>query len=215
MFSAKINPLKLRKQAAFTLVEVVLGVLILALLGGVLFTLVETTLGAASQLSIKQGQTQELNGLIEICRQTFATLDGRAQFTSSVKPATGGGYAQELRVENGPLAFAWQGSGSETGITTISPRPQANGLLAFCLLHEPNELSQEESNLPVPKPKWFVLMRDLKKMEWRFFDSRSNAWRKEWEEGGFRPSMIELLIQSPASPEETRVVFPMLSAAQE
>ncbi|MEO7931886.1 MAG: hypothetical protein ABIT76_01885 [Chthoniobacterales bacterium] len=197
-------------RSAFTLIEVVLGVLILGLLAGVLFTLVESTIGAAAQLSIKQGQTQELNGLIEICRETFATLDGRAQFTSTVKPATGGGYVQELRIEDGPLAFSWQGNGTETGITTVSPRPQANGLLAFCLLHEPDADSTENDSKLAPKPKWFVLVRDLKKLEWRFFDPRAATWRKEWEEGGVRPSMVELVIQSPASPEETRVVFPML-----
>ncbi len=207
MFS-KIKP----ATSGFTLVEVVLGLLILALLGAVLFTLVETTIGAAAQLNVKQAQTQELNGLIEICRETFATLDGRSQLTSSVKPAQGGGYAQELRVEDGPLVFSWRGAGTETGITTISPRPQANGLLAFCLLHEPDADSLIDGTEKLEKPKWFVLMRDLKKLEWRFFDSRSNAWRKEWEEGGFRPSMIEMVIQSPANSEETRVVFSVLPA---
>ncbi len=211
MFS-KINRVGGGKQSAFTLIEVVLGVTILGLLAGVLFTLVESTIGAAAQLSIKQGQTQELNGLIEICRENFATLDGRAQFTATVKPAPGGGYVQELRIENGPLAFAWQGTGTETGITTVSPRPQANGLLAFCLLHEPDAYSSEDEKKPVPKPKWFVLVRDLKKLEWRFFDPRSATWRKEWQEGGVRPSIVELVIQSPASPDETRVVFPMLAS---
>jgi len=211
MFS-KIRRRATENSSGFTLVEVVLGVLILALLGGVLFTLVESTLGAAAQLSVRQGQTQEVNGLMEICRETFATLDGRAQFTAAVKPATGGGYVQELRIENGPLAFAWQGTGAEKGTTTMAPRPQANGLLAFCLLHERSEPAADEGNQPPAKPKWFVLMRDLKKLEWRFFDSRASTWRKEWEEGVFRPSMVELIIQSPGNPDETRVVFPMLAA---
>ncbi|HEX8371356.1 MAG TPA: prepilin-type N-terminal cleavage/methylation domain-containing protein [Chthoniobacterales bacterium] len=211
-FPAKTNlPLR-RWNSGFTLLEVILGVMILGLLAGVLFTLVETTLAAATQLSTKQGQTQELNGLVEICRETFATLDGRAQFTAAVKPSTGGGYAQELRVENGPLAFAWQGSGAETGVTMVAPRPQANGLLAFCLLHEREIDPKEQEKAPPPKPKWFVLVRDLKKLEWRFFDPRSNAWRKEWEEATVRPSLVELIIQSPASPEELRLVFPMLAA---
>lgn len=203
--------IKLRDRAGFTLLEVILGVLILGLLAAVLFALVESTLGAASQLSIKQAQTQELNGLIEICRETFVTLDGRSQFTSSVKPASGGGYTQELRIENGPLAFAWQGTGLEKGTTTVSPRPQANGLLAFCLLHEITVDPVDGAPLP-PKPKWFVLVRDIKKLEWRFFDPRSAVWRKEWEEGGFRPSMVELVLQSPANPDETRFVFPVLAA---
>ena len=214
MFTSNKRGAGQKSERGFTLIEVVLGVLILALLGSVLFTLVESTLGAAAQLSVRQGQTQELNGLVEICRETFATLDGRAQFTSSVKPATGGGYVQEIRIENAPLAFAWQGSGTEQGATTISPRPQANGLLGFCLLHEPDE-DTDENGKPLPKPKWFVLVRDLKKMEWRFFDPRAAVWRKEWEEGGVRPSMVELVIQSPAHPDETRVVFSMLPATQQ
>jgi len=201
--------IKPSKKSAFTLVEVVLAVIILGLLGSVLFTLVESTLGAAAQLNTKQNQTQELNGLIEVCRKTFSNLDGRSFLTASVKPAPGGGYVQEIRVENGPLAFAWQGNGSETGVTTISPRPQANGLLAFCLRHELDQTDLQRPEITEPA-KWFVLVRDLKKMEWRFFDSRSATWRKEWEEGAFRPSLIELIIHSPASPEEVRVVFNVL-----
>lgn len=202
---------RIRDRAAFTLVEVVFGVLILALLAGVLFTLVQSTLEAATELNIRQGQSQEFNGLLEVCRKTFQTLDSKAEFTAKVVPAKGGGYVQQLSIVNAPLAFAWQGSGSEEGITLMAPRPQANGLLAFCLQHQSGDLQTNQMNEPT---KWFVLVRDLKKLEWRFYDSRSNQWRKEWQETAFRPSLVELIINSNATGDDERIVFPMLPATQ-
>lgn len=212
---------KINKRRAFTLIEVIFAVMILALLAGVLFKLVQGTLEAAVDLNIKQSQNQELNGLAEVCRQTFQTLDGSTQFTAQVKPATGGGYVQEISIRNAPLAFAWTGSGLEQGTTLIAPRPQANGLLAFCLQHQIEEdptvadpTEARQSAAQDATPKWFVLVRDLKKMEWRFFDPRAREWRKEWQEPTFRPSMLELTLNSSATGEDLRLVFPMLPAAQ-
>lgn len=200
-----------RNRHAFTLVEVVLGLLILALLAGVLFTVVQSTLEAAAELNVRQSQNQEFNGLLEVCRKTFQTLDGKAEFTAKVVAAKGGGYVQQLSIANAPLAFAWEGDASEEGITLMAPRPQANGLLAFCLQHQAGNVQTNQMSEPT---KWFVLVRDLKKLEWRFFDSRSSQWRKEWQENGFRPTLVELTIHSSATRDDERIVFPMLPAAK-
>ncbi|HEY5892732.1 MAG TPA: prepilin-type N-terminal cleavage/methylation domain-containing protein [Chthoniobacterales bacterium] len=200
-----------RIRAGFTLVEVVLGVLILSLLAGVLFTLVQSTLEAAAELNVHQGQTQEFNGLVEVCRKTFQTLDGKAEFTAKVVRAKGGGYVQQLSIVNAPLALAWQGDGTEAGITLMAPRPQANGLLAFCIQHQSGDVQTNQLDEPT---KWFVLVRDLKKLEWRFYDSRANQWRKEWQDTTFRPTLVELIINSNATRDDERIVFPMVPAAQ-
>ena len=89
MFTSRNIAAKSRLRA-FTLLEVTLALMILMLLVGVLYAMVDSTVRSASQLEEKQNRNQELSGFLTLCRKTFHSMPADVLFAAArVVPCRG------------------------------------------------------------------------------------------------------------------------------
>ena len=63
-----------RRSRGFTLLEVALGVTILAILAGTMFTIVQSSLQAASDIEVVQRENRRMERYVFLLKQLFRTL---------------------------------------------------------------------------------------------------------------------------------------------
>lgn len=194
-------------RGGFTLLEVILALGVMALLTGAMFTLVQGAMQATAELHHRQNRMQEVNGLVELCGRAFRNLPGEAVFEATMREEEGV-YVQELLFLEAPRAFSWGGSSQGLGMTLLSARPQLGGLLNLSLLWENTETDEAASPLNMDEAsRWLVLIADLHKVQWRFYDPRSSTWMDEWKDSAARPSLVELTLNLAGETEPIRSVF--------
>jgi hypothetical protein len=66
--------------------------------------------------------------------------------------------------------------------------------------------SQDPSRTVAEKVQRLTLLPDVKKLQWRYLDSRSGSWSEEWKDQSFRPSLIELTLSLPGE-EDQKTLF--------
>ena len=77
---------------AFTLIEVVVALTILAMITGTLFAIIQGSVRAAAQIELLQRENDSINRLLDVLRKSFTTLPSTATLTltSGNILATGG-----------------------------------------------------------------------------------------------------------------------------
>jgi len=183
----------MRWERAFTLLEVTLAMGILVLLAGALYAMVDASIRGTSELEIRENRSQQLSGFLALCRKTFHSLPAAALVQARVVQQ-GGSYVPELIFRNAPGLFLWGDDKNASISTILGVRPQVGGLSNLSILQDSEDQISSYLNGGTAKRPWLVLMPDLKKVEWRFYDPRAQIWMQEWKEPLVRATFVELTL---------------------
>lgn len=206
---------RLRRAAGFTLMEVVIALIILGMITGTLFAIIQGSVRASSQIEQVQRENDSINRFLELCRQAFTTLPSTATLTlTALDPNNPVSSAQELTIAGSTRCFSFgiRPISYEDTILGLRPDPAGavdeNGLPLYYLSlsredlipeTEDNQMAlrQETTGLNAPDEQgryWMPLLPGVVQMKWRFYKAADNTWLEEWDDSAW-PDLVELQLQ--------------------
>ena len=193
-------------HSGFTLIEVTVSLLILALIAGGIFAALQGTISEAASIRDAQTRQQQIDGLLELCRTTFRTLPGNASVESRVREEKGK-TVPELIFRNAPFVLAWDSAQRLDAVTVLGLRPQIGGLSTLSILRVSDPGLARDPVDGVSDAAWMPLVPDLSKVSWRFYDASSGRWLDLLPRGTARPTAVELQLTPSGATEPVRMVF--------
>lgn len=181
------------RRRAFTLVELVLALAILAMLAGVLFAIVDSTLRTAAQLRERQDRTREVNAFLALCRKVFQNMPGSMSFEARVIP-DGKNFSTGLVFRDAPGLLWWGDDKTPYSSTVLGARTQVGGLAGIGILQDTGENIADYLKDGKESRPWLILLPDLREVHWRFYGPGGNAWVEEWSNTAVRPTYVELTL---------------------
>lgn len=186
-----------RRTAAFTLLEVIIAMGVLALLLTGIFQVAKSTMELAEELSAAQEKAMMKQNFLDYLRRSFRGLPGSAEIRLAVRQSAGT-YIPSLTVVNGGVSFSPGEALPPDLAVELTAEERPGGYLRVLLrlmddrqtmalrTGQPVQASRNQPTLP--------LMDNVSRFEWRFFDSDSLRWENIWQSGR-RPLMAELNVQ--------------------
>ena len=209
-----------RRPRGFTLLEVALGVTILAILAGTMFTIVQSSLQAASDIEVVQRENRRMERYVFLLKQLFRSLPSNANV--GLKIVERNPLTQELTLTGAPEAFVWGDEPVSNEPITLALRRYPEALVTegtpeyFLGLSRPDFFRPDpeegrsvaltsgaltypvgQRNLPIIADDkgryWLPLLPGVRSMSWKFYQMDKKRWVDE--SGPTRPPLIELVIQ--------------------
>lgn len=180
----------MKRNTAFTLIEVTLGLAILILIFGVIFQLVQMSVLGADAAGRYSLRSREVSGLFALIRQVCLDLPIRSQV--ALEKQEGAGY--ELILTRAPLVILPPREGGATTLRFFTEKNPESGD-ARLVLQEVFQPTNEPGRILEPETNSFVLLADVVSVDWRAGDPRN---REKMEEPGWtdpiKPSYLKLLL---------------------
>lgn len=174
--------------AAFTLIEVTLGMAILILIFGVIFQLVQYSVLGAEAAGKYSLRNREVSGLFALVRQLCLDLPLKSQL--GLVPRQGGGY--DLSLTNAPLAILpdrYEGS----RVVELQLVKSASGdgrILRLVEIFTPTN-SGGRFGAVAGETNSFELMRDVRRCTWSVWNPQSQKLETEWAQP-IKPAYLQL-----------------------
>lgn len=200
---------RVKARQGFTLIEVVIGITILAMITVTLFAIIRGSMRGAAEIEQLQRESDSVNRFIELSRRTFATLPATATLTLKLVQNTEP-IIQELTITGSPDCFPFGLNPITLKDTTLRLRPHPDGLtdengmpLHYLCLSRSDLIPQtddrqtgtrqETTGLYAPDEEgryWMPLLPDVVSFKWRFFVEKEDTWYEEWSKSAW-PDLIE------------------------
>jgi hypothetical protein len=195
-----------KRQAAFTLLEIVLAVVILGMMALAIFRFVSANL-VAVRLSTEVSETDAAySGLDKLLTREFQELPP-GQGTLMGEPFKFDGRSRDEMTwicDAGPGLFTRYATGDYSVTLRLQPIEKSN-LMVLGVVRE----AEDEGN-PVPDAKvWVPLLPKVRSLEIRYFDPRLNAWVDRWTDRGTLPHLVRLTIAREGSSVPWEAVLPL------
>ncbi|MEI6537852.1 MAG: prepilin-type N-terminal cleavage/methylation domain-containing protein, partial [Verrucomicrobiaceae bacterium] len=214
-------------MAAFTLLEVIIALTILAMFSGTLFAIIRGSVKAATEMQHVESENDQVNHFIRLCRQTFQNLPSTATVTLKVTQA-GTPAMQELTVSGANEMFSFGPNPISYKDTIIGLRPVTSGnqtaedgqpIFNVSITREdiiPTDGNQNNalirsSGVGVLSPDdqgrvWMPLLPDTASLTWRCYKADDDTWEEEWSSTTL-PELIEMNLQLSGRSHPIRVVY--------
>jgi len=195
------------KRSAFTLLEVMLAVCVIAMVGVSIYRFVETTLTAVRVSTASERERALVTAFFAYLRGQMLALPSAREGAITGEPHRFSNISSdELRW------IARPGSGlltrHATGEWTVT-------LTAKELEKGEYELGLRRQDIEVKKdPGWLPLFRGVRGFEVRYYDEGRAEWMEKWTDTQNRPSLIRVKLWRDPSPEAYEVVLPIPAKAQ-
>lgn len=228
------NPRRNRRAAAFTLIEVVIGITILSMITVTLFAIIRGSMRGASEIEQMQRESDSVNRFIELSRKTFTTLPSTATLSLKMVQNTEP-IIQELTIAGSPDCFPVGMSPITLKDTILRIRPHPDGLtddnnmpLHYLSLSrsdiipktddQQTGIRQETTGLYAPDEEgryWMPLLPDVVSMKWRFYVEKEDTWYEEWSKSAW-PDLIEaqLVLKNRTLPIRMVYTAPVLTITE-
>lgn len=224
---SSLSPKASHPHQAFTLIEVVMALSILALLSGMVFGIMRVSLKTAFETRKMQMENDEVSRFIMLSRHTLQNLPGTAILSLKVIE-TGDPVQQELTISGVPEAFAFGSNPMSYKDTILGMRPdvaateastEGINLYYVGLSREdliPNDPSQKNSiasgtgeGLATPDDQgrfWMPLLSGVTSITWRFYKEDGDTWEEEWDSTDL-PQLVEMNLMLQGRTVPIRSVF--------
>jgi len=200
------------RRAGFTLLEVAIALLLMAVIGGMVVGISRTSLDLGKAIVDKQGTEMEQQAFFELLGRRFASLPGNARLElASVE--SGNLYLSDLTLQQVPMSFTWGGRDLLAGAVQLSTVKTRSGYLDIVLRYYENEILEDsasgsESIAQQEEPfAEIVLLRDVAFFEWRALDPTVMEWLYDWDQKDRQPLQLELVMAIGAEGKTLRHVF--------
>lgn len=215
MKSATLPSNKFRK--GFTLVELVLAVLLLALLTGMIFSTSTASLEVGNRIVKTQNEEMLHQAFFDLLEKRLSALPGNTRLDLKVTDSPTH-YLSDLTLENVPLTFTWGGAERTAKAIQLSTVQRRSGYLDIVLRYYENPIIDPDSNstsgsgfastatdeLPFAE---IVLLTDVRYFEWQLLDSTNMEYVYDWDISGRLPIQMELTCAFGKEGEAIRHVF--------
>jgi type II secretory pathway pseudopilin PulG len=203
------SPPSNRRRAAFTLIEVVIGITLLSMITATLFAIIRGSMRGASEIEQLQRESDSVNRFIELSRKTFSSLPATATLSLKLVQNTEP-IIQELTVAGSPDCFPFGMNPITLKDTILRLRPHPDGLVddnnmplhylsisREDLIPQTDDrqtgIRQETTGLYAPDEEgryWMPLLPDVVSFKWRFYVEKEQTWYEEWSKSAW-PDLIE------------------------
>lgn len=200
---------------AFTLLELVVALLLVALLAGMIFTTSHSTLMLGNNVVKTQNEEMLHQAFFDFMENSLSSLPGNTRM-ELVTTDSGTHYLTDLTLQNVPLTFTWGGEERTAKAIRLSTVKRRSGFIDIVLSYYENEIIADESDpqssnsIPAGDLEPFaeiVLLTDVAYFEWRLLDGRTMEYQYDWDLPGRLPLQMELICAFGAEGEEIRQVF--------
>jgi prepilin-type N-terminal cleavage/methylation domain-containing protein len=206
--------ISIRQRQGFTLLELVVALLLVALLAGMIFTTSYSTLALGNNVVKTQSEEMLHQAFFDFLENSFSALPGNTlmELTST---DSGSHYLSDLTLQNVPLSFTWGGEERTAKAIRLSTVKKRSGFIDIVLSYYENEIIEEDSSRsggtasrsdeePFAE---IVLLSDVAFFEWRVLDGRTMEYQYDWDLPGRLPLQMELICAFGADGGEIRHVF--------
>jgi len=200
------------RGSGFTLLELVLALLVMALLVGMIFGTASANLQLSNTVVKRQNEEGEKNAFFDLLSRRLGSLPGNARMELISKDGgSGRPYISDLTLQNVPLAFTWGGTEKVAKAIQISTVMRRDGYLDIVLRYYEEEILQDsdnqETNQDIEPFAEVVLLEDVRAFEWRVLDGRTMEWNYDWDLVGRLPLQMELNIAFGADGDFMKQIF--------
>jgi len=207
--------ISIRQRQGFTLLELVVALLLVALLAGMIFTTSHSTLALGNSVVKTQSEEMLHQAFFDFLENSFSALPGNTRMELTATDS-GSHYLTDLTLQNVPLSFTWGGEERTAKAIRLSTVKKRSGFIDIVLSYYENEIIEEESSSrsggtasrsdeePFAE---IVLLTDVAYFEWRLLDGRSMEYQYDWNLPGRLPLQMELICSFGADGGEMRHVF--------
>ena len=201
----------------FTLLELVLALLLIALLVGMVFATARTSLVLGNTVVTTQNEEMLHQAFFDFLENRFSSLPGNTRLELEVTDS-GSHYLSELTLQDVPLSFNWGGEQRTPKAIRLSTVKRRSGYLDIVLSFYENEIIEPESadasgagfSSTITDEEPFaeiILLSDVAFFEWRVLDGRTLEYQYDWDLPGRLPLQLELICAFGASGGEIRHIF--------
>jgi len=210
MKKLKFTSTSLKSSRGFSLLEVCLALTLLVLISGSIYAVLRGSMDTAAALRDDLKRSQEIEGIISLCKRTFHMLPSEARLESFISEESGAALPQ-LIVRNAPQLLSWGPPGDLDTVSILGLRPQTGGRYSLSLLRVNGGANPSADPTSKAKPAdWMALVADVTKLNWRFYDAASNTWLDVLSPGQARPRAVEMTIALADEPKPIRAVFELV-----
>ena len=200
-------------QPAFTLLELVIALLLIALLIGMVFSTARSSLILGNTVVQTQNQEMLHQAFFDLLENRLSTLPGNTRLQLTVTDS-GTHYLSDLTLQQVPLTFTWGGLERTAKTIQLSTVKRRSGYLDIVLRYYENEIIPPETTTPTSTPPTpqnpfaeIILLTDLAYFEWRLLDGRTMEYQYDWDLPGRLPLQLELTCKFGANGPETQHTF--------
>jgi prepilin-type N-terminal cleavage/methylation domain-containing protein len=198
------------RRRGFTLLELVLAMLVMALLAGMIFGTATANMELSNTVVKRQNEESVKTAFFELLNNRLGSLPGNTRMELKSNDA-GSHYLSDLTLQNVPLAFSWGGAEKVAKAVQLSTVQRRDGFLDIVLRYYEEEILQDsdnqQTNASVEPFAEVVLLEDVRTFEWRVLDGRTMEWNYDWDLVGRLPLQMELTIALGAEGDFIRQIF--------
>lgn len=190
---------------AFTLLEVVISMGILALLAGSVYAVVSASISASQTAMTQQLILRRLDAFLRVTRDAFLNLPAEGTVTLEIGKSKNGSAEQHLVLGKPQEIFGLPSLAG--GSLVLAARPRADGTRTMTLLKIPSNATDRErtdalSATGVP------LLPHLRKPRWTFKTSpQDEDWKEELPTGSPKPLLVRLQFELDELPNPVEAIF--------
>ncbi len=200
------GPVKRRRAAAFTLLEITLAVAILGLMAVAIYRFVATNLVAVRISADVNAEDARFAGFANLLTSQLQELSA-GQGALGGEPYKFSGRSRDEMTwvcSAGPGLFTRYASGDYSVTLRLKPIPKTD-LMELGVSREPeDDTSTNDSN-----KTWVPLMENLRSMEIRYFDPRLNAWVDRWTDRGTLPHLVKVTLDRVGGSVPWEAIIPL------
>ena len=208
-FAFQIAP---RPRGAFTLFEVILSLMILALLTGAVYSITSAATETSRATMEEQVAVRRMEAFLKVTRDAFLNLprEGKVHLQFSKSPA--GAPIPEIVFEESTGLFGIPSLGG--GSLVLAARPRADGSRTMSLLRVPRDVQGIDLENLQAGDSWIPLLPRVEVVKWSFF--ANGEWKDEWPPENGRPLSARLqmdYLDMAGSKIDSQFWIPPVSAA--
>ena len=205
----------------FTLLEVMLATMIVALLTSVLFRFVSTNLQAMKDTTDIQDERESVQAVVRFLQTQLADLPRRENSALLGNPFKIHEFSNDeiiWRAHAGQGVLTSAAPGEFRVTMTVQPVESKSDELELGLRREP---ITPEARADVDffargsgqsKYNWVSLVRPMVGFEVRYFDPRLNAWLDRWTDQTTRPQLVRVRLWKNADDPPVEAILPVPSS---
>jgi len=201
---------KLKTPAGFTLFEVILSMMILALLTGAVYSITSAATETTRAALDEQVSVRRLEAFLKVTRDAFLNLPYQGKVQLRFSKSASGAPVPEIIFEEAAGLFGIPSLGG--GSLILAARPRADGTRTMSLLRVPKDLQGDELDTLKAGNSWVPLLPRVEKVKWTFF--ANGEWKEEWLPENGRPLTARLemeYLEMAGSKIDTQFWIPPLS----
>ena len=189
-----------RARSAFTLLEVMLAVLVLALVSLGIYRFVETTLTAVQVSTASEQERALTSAFAGYLRGQMLALPGtRAGALMGDPHRFNDSPSDELRWITGPGSGLLTRHASGEWIVTMTLKELKNGEQELGMRRQDIEGKRDAA--------WLPLFRGVRGLEIRYYQPGRKEWLEKWTDVQSRPTLVRVKLWRDPSPEAYEIVL--------